>query len=675
MAIKDTSAVFLLRTRDAIRSKTGLLRAKNEMLERSNPFRSGLPFTEVGLYRLILVIGSLLVISLGNLHNFLQPTNLTLSPFRYALAGIMMLAVPLSFISRRAHKYLILFTYCIYFVICVWIVIIASLNQFDSPYWPAILVVLSLSSGVFTHNKPFLWFSGLFLVCAILAGLIWGTFELSVWGVIILMPVILFFNWIIVSSREAHSEKRIALASFPASSPTPMIEIGSQGEILYANEAAQRVFFRLLSLQDNHQLVKAVLPYYEEAKSTQVAHTIEIQIGARTYEVLFNYVPPSDSIRLYAADISDRIARQQALQAREEKFWIMLQGANEALILVDEENKITFVNDRFSQLIGYSAEEVMGKQFSTVLGSMPEDLDLEGLKPGEKQVFEVNYVRKDQTPLWALASISPYREKVSDEVKGYIVALTDIGTLKEVEGKLKERNEQMDLFLYKATHDLKGPLASVKGILNIALQDCVQAEIRQYIEMALTSTDRLDAALIDLLHVTRLNKAQLKLEPVDLPSLVGEILQSIDYMKDRRDVDVHTEVFGRTPFQTDRNSLRSVIQNLVTNAIKYKKEGDYQHQVKINIEPQDNEMLIEVTDNGEGIPQDIQSKIFQMFFRGNKKSHGTGLGLYIVKQSVDKLGGKMQLESVPGEGTSFRIFLPNPENLPGKVRRQKAAKL
>ncbi|MCB0855382.1 MAG: HAMP domain-containing histidine kinase, partial [Bacteroidetes bacterium] len=231
--------------------------------------------------------------------------------------------------------------------------------------------------------------------------------------------------------------------------------------------------------------------------------------------------------------------------------------------------------------------------------------------------------------------------------------------LKEVEEQLKERNHQMDLFLYKATHDLKGPLTSVVGILNIALQDCLQPEIKQYIELALISTDRLDNAILDLIHVTRLNKAQIKPEPIDCHRIVGEILQSLEHIPGRRQIDFQTDISMRLEFNSDRNSLLSILQNLITNAMKYRRDGDHSHVVNISIQPEKNGIRILVRDNGEGIRPEIQEKVFNMFYRGNKKSKGTGLGLYIVNQSIQKLKGEISIHSVVDEGTTFSVWLPN----------------
>lgn len=618
--------------------------------------------SQANVYRLLLIIGSILLVVLGNLHNYFEPALTSMEEVRYVLAIAMLLSAVLSVWMGFFQRHLIAISYIAYSLLCLWAVFVGAKNEFASSYWPGILVLVSISGVVFSHFRPFTYFSGTIVFAGILAVLFTSPTNTQPWIIITLIPVLLFFNGFMIRSRVMSNQKHHALATFPEYSPTPMIEIGQSGDIRYANEAAQLVFPDLIDLQHLHPLVRQVMGYFGTARQHGVVKTIEINLNSKVYEVLFNYVASSNSLRLYIVDISTRKQFQDAILEREERYRIMVQGTNEALIMTDLEESITFVNKQFCTLFEYDREEVLGKSLSELLEAEPNPEKVKQRKEnrlkGKSEIYESLQRKKNGEKIWTLVSVSPYIDIQTQAIKGSIVAMTDIGELKKVEEQLKERNEQMDLFLYKATHDLKGPLASVKGILNIAIQDCLQPEIRQYIEMALTSTDRLDGALVDLLHVTRLNKSKLKVEPVDLLSLVGEILQSIDHMSERRDVDFSPQILYRDPFPTDRNSLTSVLQNLIVNAVKYKKEGEYQHLISITINPYKDGIKIEVKDNGEGIKPEIQEKIFTMFYRGNKRSRGTGLGLYIVKQSVEKMGGTLELDSTYGIGTTFSLYFP-----------------
>ncbi|MCB0837059.1 MAG: GHKL domain-containing protein [Bacteroidetes bacterium] len=332
------------------------------------------------------------------------------------------------------------------------------------------------------------------------------------------------------------------------------------------------------------------------------------------------------------------------------------------IIEINENDEIVYANlvanNEFSSLSVSGKTHPLVREFRQIIQKDQNDHSGSPLQTTlhlNDKIYEITYF-----PVEKSSNYRFYITKTSVK-DNLIISEADkrLRELKEVEEQLKERNHQMDLFLYKATHDLKGPLTSVVGILNIALQDCLQPEIKQYIELALISTDRLDNAILDLIHVTRLNKAQIKPEPIDCHRIVGEILQSLEHIPGRRQIDFQTDISMRLEFNSDRNSLLSILQNLITNAMKYRRDGDHSHVVNISIQPEKNGIRILVRDNGEGIRPEIQEKVFNMFYRGNKKSKGTGLGLYIVNQSIQKLKGEISIHSVVDEGTTFSVWLPN----------------
>ncbi|RMG56824.1 MAG: sensor histidine kinase, partial [Bacteroidetes bacterium] len=146
--------------------------------------------------------------------------------------------------------------------------------------------------------------------------------------------------------------------------------------------------------------------------------------------------------------------------------------------------------------------------------------------------------------------------------------------------------------------------------------------------------------------------------PVDLPALVEDILISLKHLPRAKDLDIQTDIPFTEAVVTDRNLLTSILQNLILNSINYHRpEGD-SRWVRVRAKQQDGQLSIEVADNGQGIAPHVQERVFEMFFRGDKTSKGSGLGLYIVKKSLEKLGGRIDLDSTPGEGTCFTLTLP-----------------
>lgn len=451
-----------------------------------------------------------------------------------------------------------------------------------------------------------------------------------------------------------------AADAYAERSPVPTLEIDSEGVVLYANDACEAAFVGINSPDTEHRLIRETLKHIDR-KSPRLYYLFEYADDERLFEVQIHFVAASHTFFLYVSDRTDQKAFRHEIQDREEIFRKLVQGTNEALIMTDRDNYIELVNEQFLHLFGYEEAEVLHKNAVEILMKEEDPSQVnrrhKDRLAGISDVYEMEQKRKNGETIWTLVSASPFRDR-NGQVVGTIAALTDITALKKVEKMLKERNEQMDLFLYKATHDLKGPLASIQGILSIALEQCEQPTVRQYIDMAVTSSERLDNALVDLIQVTRINKAKFKMEGVEVPKILEDVMNSIGHMPEREGVQVIPDIRMHTPFRTDKASLTSILQNLVVNAIKYRRPEEQAPFVKIRAFPFEKGMKIEVSDNGEGISPEIQEKIFKMFYRGNKKSKGTGLGLYIVQQIVEKLNGHISLESKAGKGSLFTVYIP-----------------
>lgn len=448
--------------------------------------------------------------------------------------------------------------------------------------------------------------------------------------------------------------------SYAALSPTAMVEIHASGQVTYANLAAENAFPGINKLDAMHPLVVSVWEKVLEA-GTDPALSFDFSHANRLFEVRAHYLKERDTWILYFTDATAHKDFEDVLKDRDEIFRKLVEGTNEALIMTDADNNIELVNNQFLNLFGYKRAEVLHHNAVSLL---MKDADPDTVRrrhkdrlKGISDVYELEQKRKDGEPLWTLVSASPFRDR-NGKVVGTIAALTDITALKKVERLLNERNEQMDLFLYKATHDLKGPLASIQGILNIAMEQCEQPAVRQYIDMAVTSASRLDNALVDLIQVTRINKSELRIQPVVLREVLDEVITGIQHMPEVEGVRLMKDIRMQNIFHTDRASIVSILQNLVVNAVKYKRQSEPNPEVKIRIYPHDQGIRIEVSDNGEGMSADIQEKIFRMFYRGNKKSKGTGLGLYIVQKIIEKLNGTISLTSKAGKGSRFTVYLP-----------------
>jgi signal transduction histidine kinase len=223
--------------------------------------------------------------------------------------------------------------------------------------------------------------------------------------------------------------------------------------------------------------------------------------------------------------------------------------------------------------------------------------------------------------------------------------------------ELQEKNKQLDTFVYKASHDIKGPLKSVIGLTKVGMKDCSDAIAQEYFKHILKSTNRLDSLLSEFLSMTKVQQAEVTRVPVDFRELVNEVQEGFSNFEGYEKVTFDIQIAGGNDFLCDRQLLYSIIQNMIENGIKYRDDEKKDCYLKIKIDSNRSKAKMEFADNGLGIPREMQDKIFDMFFKVNESSNGTGLGLHMVKIAIEKLNGRISLNSTPLKGSTFLIEL------------------
>jgi signal transduction histidine kinase len=222
---------------------------------------------------------------------------------------------------------------------------------------------------------------------------------------------------------------------------------------------------------------------------------------------------------------------------------------------------------------------------------------------------------------------------------------------------LTTTNEELDRFVYSASHDLRAPIASLKGLLLLANEEKDMGEIKFYLKLMLQTTEKQDRFISDIIDYSRNKKTDKVEQVIQLEELVDEsIAQHIYYYKDHA-VQIKKEITVKEIF-TDPVRLKIILNNLISNAIKYRDPAKPETIIKITSYQTDENTCIDVIDNGIGIEKDELDKVFDMFFVSPSNHIGTGLGLYIAKESIQKLGGFIDVQSHKGMGTKFTICLP-----------------
>ncbi|MBO9584513.1 MAG: HAMP domain-containing histidine kinase [Flavobacterium sp.] len=231
---------------------------------------------------------------------------------------------------------------------------------------------------------------------------------------------------------------------------------------------------------------------------------------------------------------------------------------------------------------------------------------------------------------------------------------------KEVENmELKRVNYELDHFVYSASHDLRAPLNSMLGLIEIAEDETEEEHTMEYLEALKGNAKRLDTFICDILDYSRNLRTDLGNDPIIFKELLEEIEQNLKFMGDSRTVDFITDIRGESSFFSDKSRLNNILNNLISNAIRYQDIANEKPFVKIEVFIQKHAAHIVISDTGIGIPEESLPRIYDMFYRASNIALGSGLGLYIVKEALNKLGGKIRVSSTVGVGTTFYIEIPN----------------
>lgn len=226
------------------------------------------------------------------------------------------------------------------------------------------------------------------------------------------------------------------------------------------------------------------------------------------------------------------------------------------------------------------------------------------------------------------------------------------------EEQLTKVNKELDRFVYSVSHDLRAPMTTLLGLLNIAENEQNMDALRQYQVLMRNSLKRMDHFISNLVSYSSSNRMENNPEPVCLKTLTEEIASSLRHLPHAFSIDFITDFDTDAPFYSDLHKVKIILSNLLSNAILFHNLEQEKPYIRLQSRRNASGICLSVEDNGQGIETQYHNKIFDMFFRANKKATGNGLGLYIVKETVEKLNGQLSFSSVLNEGTTFTIELP-----------------
>ena len=272
--------------------------------------------------------------------------------------------------------------------------------------------------------------------------------------------------------------------------------------------------------------------------------------------------------------------------------------------------------------------------------------------------FDDQKIPDDLTPLFQSISDSYEHYERENILLERILNLSS-EELYSTNTKLRKRNQELDKFVYSTSHDLRAPLTSIMGLLQLIEIENDPKNINKYLGLIKTSALNLDNFIKDIVDYTHNNKKDVEYRQIDFEELVSSCLEKVNYMPSSYSIEKHISVKSSLPFYSDYRRLGNLLTNLISNAIKYCNSSRNDCFLKIIIETDEEQALISIEDNGIGISKEHISKVFNMFYRASDDSKGSGIGLYIVKEIVDKLKGTITVASDLGKGTIFQITIPN----------------
>ena len=367
--------------------------------------------------------------------------------------------------------------------------------------------------------------------------------------------------------------------------------------------------------------------------------------------------------------LEDKLSRALVeLKESEERARLLTEGVKDyAIFMLNPDGVVATWNHGAEKIKGYKAEEIIGKHFSVFYSEEAREqkyTEYEISRALQDGRFEDEgwRVRKDGSTFWANVLITPVYN-AANKLIGFTKITRDLSERRKNEELMRKNKElhrmntDLDNFVYTASHDLKAPISNLEGLI-LLLKSDLGAELGKHQEVITridNSINRLNSIIFDLTDVTRLKYEESRVEVVSLDELVAEVEGSLENLFYASNAVLEKDFSGFDKLSYSRKNLRSILFNLISNAIKYA-SPERRPLIRIKTERRGKQYILSVEDNGLGIEEKHKQKIFSMYRRLHTHVEGTGLGLYLVKRILENSEDRIEVESQPGKGSIFRLY-------------------
>ena len=385
--------------------------------------------------------------------------------------------------------------------------------------------------------------------------------------------------------------------------------------------------------------------YLDISKVKVLQKKLEIALDERN-----EYINKVNSIRLFYESILDHSPAKIAVISPD----FIITYANDRLI---EKEPI------WENTIGKSLPKIAETTSSFGTNALIEKIN-EAIKNQQLSQFEELRTEVDGSESYILRSILPFYSQ-NGELEHIIISGVNITDIKTIQNDIIKKNEELkkinlelDNFVYSVSHDLRSPLLSIKGILaQVFRTGDLNDKVTKYLKLAESSVNRLDSTIQEILEYSRNARLGINVSAFNLEEMCQTIFDDLRFSTNEEfefTFTANDSVF----MQSDKSRVNALLKNIIGNAVKYRNPEITNSFAHVEFSGNESAYEIRVIDNGHGIPEKSLSRIFEMFYRASSLSVGTGLGLYICKEIVNKLNGSIQVESEVEKGTSVLITIP-----------------
>lgn len=481
----------------------------------------------------------------------------------------------------------------------------------------------------------------------------------------------------------ADREKRFS--NLVHQSPMAVIEWDIKLNVLEWNEAAEKIFGYTRTEAIGHNAFDLVLrsERRDEIESVRI-QLISQQGGTRSTNE--NVTKKGDTIFCewynspliddqgktvgiisMVEEITDKLIAEKLLKESEFKFRQIVQNSPMGIYVyeVNDQNQLILVDTN------PAADILTGIDNTKLLG-----MTIEEAFPGLKQTdIPHHYLTAalHGTP-WHTENIYYHEENIKGAFnvnafqagqRRVAIMFTNITERIQIENAIKQKNEELikinielDRFVYSASHDLRAPISSLLGLLEVARLENNMSAMEKLLDMQKRTLLKLDNFIQDIVNYSRNNRLKVTHEPVDFKTLIEGAFEQLHFMNQLNKLEQRILIAPDLNFLGDSKRITVILNNLISNAIKYADVTKPNPFVEVSVEKTEEGILLTVADNGEGIEELHLPKIFEMFYRATHLSTGSGIGLYIVSEIIQKVKGKIEVDSKKGVGSTFRIYLP-----------------